>query len=283
MYGVYPRRTSSFRGVNSGFLDDTTLYPNVSGVVSGQIAAGVAASIANDSPVSETFANLIASPADGTTQTENDFFNGAAITTDGDELALSGTAGTSTNYLSGDGSADFSSQKTVGSGSILESWHRTDTGSGWFFVAFRYHDTGGSVRLFGNLATTGNGVALDLRNTDILRLRIKGDSGTVNVDTTATLTDGVDYLIFVTWDATTDTDNVKFYINSDTVTETKSAAFNTSITNSSDPIMYGATSIPSAFLGSDTRGYGWAWGSGFQGDTFAAEGRDWYQLNTPIV
>lgn len=266
----------------SGFLDDATLYPNVSSLVAGQIAAGVAASVANNSPVSEEFLNLIASPADGSAQSAGDFHNGAAATTDGDELALSGVAGTSTNYLSGDGSADLSVLKAFGANSMLADWHRSDQSGFWVACAFRYDDAHANAAIIGNRKSSAD-LGFSIRTlSDAVWILQSGGSGNMLVTFDTTLVDGTDYLLIFTWDGSSGTNNLKLALNSDTVTETKSGTFQTSTTTS--------TGLPSFFANIDagvpmapaTRWYGHAWGTGFIGNTEFAEIRDYYQLNTPI-
>ena len=283
VFRVHPKLNDAFIDSGSGFLDDAGLYPNISSSVSGQIAAGVADSIADDSPVSEEFLNLIVSPSDSSLQSDGEFHNGAAASTDGDELALSGTAGTSTNYLSGDGSADFSLLKALGSNSIIEDWARSDQAGAWMAIAFRYDDIGATAKLFGNrFGGTGTGVGMEVNSTDTLRFFIRGDSGQVFGNSSSPLVDATEYVIFITWDGTSGTNNLKFYVNSDTPTDTFSLSLNSSTSASTNLLSMLARNDGIQFAGVDTRLYGVAWGDAFSGDAGAAEVRDWFQLNTPI-
>lgn len=272
-------------GIGSGFLDDIGLYPNAALSVCGQIAAGVAASIANDSPVSEEFLSVIANPKDGTSKSDSDFFNGTAISTDGDELALSGPAGTSTNFLSGDGTADIADLKALASGSVIESWHRTDTGKGWMVIGIQYDlEASGSGAIIGNESQPpARGVKMELQSSNELRLNIRGDTGLVTSFSGINLSDGSDQLLVATWDASLTTNNVKFAVDSDTFTSTQSTAFNTSTSDSTSKLRIFARPDDLLFVGPDTRVYGYAWGNDFISNATLKDIRDWFVLNTPIA
>jgi len=263
----------------TGFLDD------VIDSVCGQIDATIAASIADDSPVSETFLNIIDpvnACADGSAQSGGDFFNGMEVTTDGDELALSGAAGTDTNFLSGDGSNDMSRLDSPISTTALTEAHRTDIDGTWIAYAFRADDTDTTDIMFANQNPGGLGVQLAHFGGTGEVIGFDSDSGaagSVASKSTTTITDGVDYLVVVSWDGTSSTNNLKFWINSDTATDTLNHAFQTS--TSSTTKAWGAHGQENGFvvLGASARTYGWAWGNEFLDDTKAAVIRTWYNDN----
>jgi len=96
----------------------------------------------------QTWANLIASPADGAAQTDYDFYLGFTATTDGDEPTFNGTAGDTTAYWSFDGGDRFGLKSGVNT-AFLNNLHKTTGGSDfWVAYAWNHVDTTWQNRFF---------------------------------------------------------------------------------------------------------------------------------------
>jgi len=146
----------------------------------------------------ENFDNIESTPADSSTQAANDFFLGAAGTTDGDEPTFTGTAGDAAAYMLCDGGDLFRYQGTITT--FFDGIHKTTGGSDFaIFLTFRYV-TGANQILFTNRLAGGTNIGIIMfavTANDILRCTQRGGTAAVNAVSTATMTNGSDIVIGV--------------------------------------------------------------------------------------
>ena len=152
----------------------------------------------------QTWANLIASPDDGSAQTAYDFYRGATSSSAGDDPTFNGSAGDAAAYWSVDGGDFF--QIAAGNTSALKNLHKTTGGApATFAIAFRTPSSLGSTYAFGTSAqTNGDGIQLRFRSTGEINL-FQDVNGTLNntvAIASGTLAVSTDYLFFVTMDYT---------------------------------------------------------------------------------
>lgn len=175
---------------------------------------------------SQTWANLVASPADGSSQTDYDFWVGFDGTSDSFEPTFNGTAGDAAAYWTTDG-GDFFQLKGSNT-TLLENMHQTASTQDWWMM-FAYRTSAAALPTglnFAKTRTSGNGYQLNnagssspefrdvQRNTGGTTIR---DSG-VNYQTASTET-----VVIFSMDASAQ--ELKFWINSDTETASDTVAF----------------------------------------------------------
>lgn len=168
----------------------------------------------------QTWANLIASPADGAAQTDYDFFLGA----DGDSSTDDPAFNVDTFDL--DGTDVFVGKIT--NTPTLAGLSRTDGTNVWWIATVTHIAALLSADFFfevRNGTTFGNQILIRTKdNTGTLRVAQRG-SATVNVDFAGVLTADTDHLIIVSADVPNN--NIRLWVNTTTKT-TASPAFNTS-------------------------------------------------------
>lgn len=222
-----------------------------------------------------TWANLIASPADGTARAAYDFHLGNG-STDTTYPAFNGAAGHAAAYWSVDG-GDYFRLKTL-VGSIPEKWHRTSGGTP-FWVAVTFKTPAGiftGTRAFwGNVATTANrGVLGYVGSADTLGMvSSNGATAPVLSNISSALSGATDYAFILSADPSLGSDNVRVWVNSASGS-LFSHNFGATTTNSTDNFYILATKHAGTeggyIMEAGTRFYSFAMGNEYLDDTKAA-------------
>ena len=222
----------------------------------------------------QSWANLISAPADGSAQTDYDFYLGSDASTSTNDPTFTGTADTPSAYFSLDGGDYFTC--TTSSGTILQRANMTSgTGCGpcWFAFAFQLGAINTNIAFFGNTGNTVSpGIRFLMNATENLRLLQGGDSSGFNqpVIPDGTWTAANDYLLLITMDST-NAGNEKYWVNS--TTGSSWAASYTPSTSTSEPsnAMRIGTDPSTAFvMPNNTRLYHFSCGNELLDDTKAA-------------
>lgn len=221
----------------------------------------------------ETWANLIATPADGAAQTGYDFYLGLAATTDGAEPSFTGTAGDAAAYFACDG-GDYFTIKNIANAPTLAKAHRSDVNGTWIAFAWRSPASpAGYVRMLGS-ELLGPGITLRYDNLELFDCTAgNGTSVSLLASDVASVSADTDYLIIVSWDGTGSTDNARIWINQTTATATTSVALQTSTVDNTDGFLVGACLYSGAVtqpLQNGSRIYHFSAGNEFLDDTKAA-------------
>jgi len=152
----------------------------------------------------QTWSNLIATPADGSSQTAYDFYLGATSSATTDDPTFNGTAGTSSAYFSVDG-GDLFTLKSGTNTTFFNNIHKTTGGSaGWMALALNVTD-GGAIRIMGTKsAANTNGLLMSLSSSELIT--ITQGNGTADVGAsftgpTGTLPIGNPAVVIVSWSA----------------------------------------------------------------------------------
>lgn len=215
-----------------------------------------------------TWANLVATPADGAAKTDYDFFtgNGATATT---YPAFNGSAGSAASYWSFDG-GDYFSLKSGANSAFLNALHKTTGGADWWAaITFRMADDAGAGFKFWGTSTGGSsnpGIADQLRGDNTFRSQQRGASSST-ADSTATLSNGVDYLVISSHSHSTNT--TRLWIAS-TTAESKSQTYSTSTDNAANTLKIGANGAAAQAMPNGSRLYSFAMGNEFIDNTKAA-------------
>lgn len=165
----------------------------------------------------ETWVNLISSPADGSAQTDNDFYLGGAATTDGNEPTFD------TDKFTVDG-ADFFSIVERDPANIAPSLlNITNTTSSqfYFFTVLHIGATLDNNDYFFGSGTSNAGntlLSIGTQSNGDLRIIVVNDTdaGIVHVAAAAALSINTTYIIGVSVDLTSSTNNVRAWVNSTT-------------------------------------------------------------------
>lgn len=206
--------------------------------------------------------------------TTEDFWLGSNGTTAAP--VVTGTLGVAGTYLASAGT-DYLNLKDI-STSALRKFHRTDH-QGWYMCAFKYEETGmNNDYLFGNrVANTDLGIAIRFDSAHQLDgFQSNGSASSSIFTNDFTFVDGQDYIMFISLDGTSSTDNVKAWINSRTATVTNSVAFQTSTTDSTDTFSVMTSdgtsggSVPAGF-----GVFGFAYGTGVLTDSLVDAATDY--------
>ncbi|HEY8191003.1 MAG TPA: hypothetical protein VIG74_01160 [Alphaproteobacteria bacterium] len=107
----------------------------------------------------QTWANLIAAPADGAAQTDYDFYLGATNSATTDDPTFNGSAGNPAAYFSFDGGDRFSI-KSGSNTSFLNSLHKTTGGADWTCVAALYTNNVSAANPIINTQSTASDVGM---------------------------------------------------------------------------------------------------------------------------
>lgn len=157
---------SNAGGSNSADSNDITIAAESSyldGVLSSTVMDLDATVADSYGGTGETWANLIASPADGESQTTYDFWLGVDGDTDGDEPTFTGSAGNAAAYFQTD-AGDFFTIKG-GNTAFLNAIHKTTGGTDFWFAFVGQIDSNavtGQAAICGTTAsyTTGDGFSM---------------------------------------------------------------------------------------------------------------------------
>lgn len=223
----------------------------------------------------QTWANLIASPADTASQTAYDFYLGADGSSSTDDPTFTGSAGDAAAYFACDG-GDYFTLKTLSS-AVPTLWNlQKSNQTFWFASAFKTPTSGtwsATRGFFGDAWTTSNKGFLCYSNTaESLNIGIAHGSGVVTQNQgTALFANDTDYLLIVSVDTTTTTNNVKSWINTTTAT-TNSKTYTATATDADGNFHVGALSNAGTVQGiaqSGVRIYHFSCGNEFLDDTKA--------------
>jgi len=215
--------------LQQAFADSLGVYnwnsiTTISGNIDSNRVAYVDSTIAASYTSGETWANVETAPADGTSQTANDFYMGVTGSTGGDEPTFTGTPGDSGAYMLYDGN-DLNAFK----GSItpfFDNLHKT-TGGQDFTVIMAVYYVG--ILGFQTFASNrgDNDIGLNIYtnpSTGYLRMAQKGDTGSVFAIGSTNLTDNAWNLIGAAHKH--GTNETKLWVNSATA-DVVSSSFNT--------------------------------------------------------
>lgn len=211
-----------------------------------------------------TWANLIAAPADGSAQTDYDFYRGDGAT--GTTYpAFNGTGGSVAAYWSFDG-GDYFRLKSGANTALLAALHKT-TGGADFWLAFTYRPVDASTfnHIFSTQTTAaGVGLRVQINNIEDMSLIQRG---TANASSPSTNTAaGTDHVAIFSYSHTTG--EIACWI--DTVTGSFSAlAFNTT-TGTANLAHIGGSNGATNALQSGSRLYSFAMGNEYLDNTKAA-------------
>lgn len=176
----------------------------------------------------ETWSNLIASPADGSAQTDNDFYLGADGTADGANPTFNGSANDPAAYWSFDG-GDYFSLKTGANTTFINALHKTTGGTAWTMVA-AYRQSGTAAAFFGTAdSSVAKGIpGVYVSGSDLIIVQF-GDSGTTfESGLTDQMTDGNDYLIIASYNGS---DTYNYWLNSATSSDSDDASYSATSDN----------------------------------------------------
>lgn len=220
----------------------------------------------------QTWANLIASPADGSAQTGYDFHLGIDDSSSTDDPTFSGSAGDAAAFFSHDG-GDWFTLKNIANAITIKNNHRTDQAGVWMAVALRGAGiTTGSLTYFGNSfnATTAGMRLTDLSvSGDIDILISNGSQNAILFDLGSYTTDG-ELLIIFSWDGTSTSNNTRLWLNSTTKIE-NSLTLKTSTTSATTIFNVGnSNNNSSGIFDVGTRLYHFSCGNAFIDDADAA-------------
>lgn len=222
-----------------------------------------------------TWANLIASPADGTTRSAYDFQLGDAATST-TYPTFNGTPGNISAYWTTDG-GDYFRLKTL-AGTLPVRWHRTSGGAPfWAAMTFKTPPGifTGSRAFWGNATGTLNrGIVTYATSADTLSM-ISSNASTAPVTNNlfGTFTGTTDYVYIFSADASLGAGNVRIWVNS-TTGNSFTHSFSASVINSTDNFHLLASRGPFQdgvqFMEADLRLYSFAMGNEFLNDAGAA-------------
>ncbi len=249
--------TTSTGGGSSPYLDD--VIPSVCGDLDATIADSYSGS-------GQTWANLIASPADGSAQTDNDFWLGFTGTPSTDDPTFTGTPGDPAAYFNHDG-LDYLTTKNLSAALTLSNAHKTDQAGTWIAVTYKVAPaTSNADSIWGNrVGATDH--ALQIKQNGSL-LQSNGSATAVKSGLFSNMPAATDVIIIVSWDGTATTNNIRAWRNSRTKTES-SAAFGATTTAGSNSFSVMASNNGTGTMNLDTRLYGMAWGNAFIDDADA--------------
>ena len=225
----------------------------------------------------QTWANLIASPADTAAQTAYDFYLGINNTATTDDPTFTGSAGSSSAYFAMDG-GDYFTLKSLTS-SVPTFWNLARSSQQfWFAYAFRTPTTGtwsATQGFFGNAWTTTNVGTLYYSTTaEPAIFGIANDVGanTQTVAPNSTFLNSTDYLCIISVDTSTGTNNVRSWVNA-TTASTFSKTWATTTNDPDGNFHIGALSNAGTVQGIAQNGvriYHFSCGNAFINDTTAA-------------
>lgn len=262
MFTIHPRRTSSFR---------TPTAP-LDSIISSAICDLDATILASYDGSGQIWANLVASPADGESQTAYDFFLGADGSVASDDPTFIGSAGDAAAHFLYDG-GDKNNLASGVNTNFINDMHKTTGGNVWWIaVAFRYAGTGFQcVWATASASPAGQGFeALVNDASNGVRINIRRNNFITNDFATGALVAGTDYLLIVSGDPVT-TDDLRVWLNTTTAIENADMSTGTSTTNANNPMQIGARPNFILPLANLTRVYHFSMGNEYLDDTKAAD------------
>lgn len=222
----------------------------------------------------ETWANTVATPSDGASKTDYDFWLGNDGTTSGAEPTHS------TGKFTLDGSDHFAA-KSFSSMPTLYNATRTDIGENkwWVAVAGKLPATGVNSfdRLCGNADSNGTGFSLQPSHSGSLPSQFQfrnRDDGGHKMSGVDTVVDGATFLFVTSMNMNSDTNNMRGWYNTRTMTEF-SNVWNVPDTAASYNFHIGccvnASGVPALFMPANTEIYGFYAGNEYLTDTTAGD------------
>jgi len=215
-----------------------------------------------------TWANLVTAPADGSAQTDYDFFTGDGVTST-TYPTFNGTAGDPAAYWTVDG-GDYFRLKSGVNPAFIAAMHKTTGGSDWTVVTTLRAVAGTTTQgIFAtNLANNFPGVRLQIGATELTVTAQRGDTANVNANPGVALSDATNYLVIVSHSHSTNI--TRFWINTGTAVEV-AQTYNTTTTDANQALVIGATSAtPTSALNNTTRMYSFGFLNEYLDNTKAA-------------
>lgn len=214
--------------------------------------------------------NIEPNPADGSSQTANDFHIGPTSGSEATDPTFTGTAGDAGAYFSYDG-ADYNLfQNSITT--FLDGLHKTTGGSDYTVMVAFHYITGSNQILFGNRQAVGANVGILFwmnAATDTIRHTQRGDSAATTVFSTGTISGGADHIVGMAHDHSGN--NTKFWVGSSTAETPQSQTYNTTTTAASGAPSIGAYSNGTLPAANGTRIYAVSVFNEYFDDTKAAE------------
>ncbi|MFA7333367.1 MAG: hypothetical protein WC130_03640 [Kiritimatiellia bacterium] len=271
--GLFSGRNGTFNGADGSFSrrwqDGAAAgdagSPYLDGVLASTVFDLDATQAASYPGTGTTWANLIAAPADGSAQTDYDFFrgNGATSTT---YPTFTGTPGDAAAYWSFDGGDRF--QKKDGTNTtFLNALHKTTGGTPWWMAyTYRVINVAPTQIVYSTQTTSTNvGIRGGTSSSETNFFVQRGDTsqGATNF---GSLTPGTDYVVIISYDGS---GNIARWEN--TTTGTAAAiTFNSTSADASQALFIGAGPGTGTPLANTARMYSFAMGNEYLDDTKAA-------------
>jgi hypothetical protein len=225
----------------------------------------------------QTWANLIAAPADGSAQTAYDFHLGKTSSPATDDPTFTGTAGDASSYFALDGGDMFTLASQVNT-PFLNALHKTTGGTDfWMALVLSLPDiTTVTVGLSTKTAAAAIGSNLQFSTSEQARWQQTGDSGTVTTvgTNTAAVTIDTPSIVIASYSA----DTLRMWVNSTTKLE-RDMVFNHCVNDASGHLSIGSQANGgggSSILPNGTRIYAVAMGNSYIDDADAASIIDLY-------
>ncbi len=260
------------------------VFPNIQPIVPSVVFDIDSTSGLSFDGTSQTWANLVATPADGSSQTAYDFLRGSDSSASANDPSFVGSPDTRSAEFSGNGSQYFTIRD--GNTTFINNLHRTDFGGSWWaaitgsFVSRSSSVNGQS--LFGtggrDSATRhgmdfGNGF-WDTSNKGYFQAcGAQGFPGNVSLSGAADIC--TDNYIFIGLSYTPSTGAIKIYVGNNAAI-TAGNSFYASTVNASSPLQVLAGGVADAIAYSGTKLIGLSMGNALMTDTIAANLRSIY-------
>lgn len=251
--------TNTSGNANATSNSITPNFSDLSSAISSTVFQLDATISASTDGSSQTWANIIASPADGSAQTAYDFWRGGTNSVTTDDPTFNGSAGTNNAYWSFDGGDKF--QLKTANTTFLNNLPKTTGGSAyWFVVTGNFSDTTGIDGLMGTGSATQTGVRVQTTVLNGINVGQREPSTNVTVSTAAnTFTDSVDFIFVVSVPAGGGT--IRVWVNSRTG-EDLTLTYTTGTNNSGNTFQLGCSGNITNPLPSGSKIYGMAMGNG---------------------
>lgn len=270
--GVYCEVTAT-NGVGSDSAVSATTANIGDGSLKDVISSAVfdldATKSASYSGSGTTWSNLVLSPADASAQTAYDFYTGDGVTST-KYPTFTGSAGSAAAYWAFDGGDNFYLKSGTNT-TFLNTLHKTTGGSDWWAAfTFRMADDGGIGFKFWGTSTGGSavyGIADQLTSGDLYRSQQRGAASSL-VDSTATLSNGTDYIVISSHSHSGNT--TRFWISS-TTAESKAHTYSTITNDAAYSLKIASNGLGTQqFLPNGSRMYSFAMGNEYLDNTKAA-------------
>lgn len=222
----------------------------------------------------QNWANMVASPSDGSSRSAYNFVLGDTSAVAGNDPTFTGGVGSPSAYFALDGGDRFllSGNNTT----FIKNMPKSTGGTSfWFTLAFRYASPPSGAALYSCKSTsTTQGITL-VTTSDRLQFSQYGDTGSsaTVAGSGPLLVNGTHYLVIVSRQAGGTA--TRFWVNSRSKLDL-AHSYNACVTDSTGKFSIGASPGGGSALGSGTRIYGFGMGNGFLDDAAAAKIFDLY-------